>query len=34
MLAAEHTDVPDQWWGVGEDLVATGLGLLAVSGRP
>ena len=32
-LAAEHTDVPDQWWGVGEDLVATGLALLAVSGR-
>ena len=32
-LAAEHTDVPDQWWGIGEDLVATGLALLAVSGR-
>jgi uncharacterized membrane protein len=33
MLAAEHTDVPDQWWGVAEDLTATGLSLLAVSGR-
>ena len=32
-VAARRTDVPDPVWAVAEDLTATGLGLLALTGR-